>query len=89
MDRYRAIEHRNKQLVTIYNCGGMDDYFYGYMAPDTGYIKVFGLKYYHGGIIIRFPDKSCRGHCEFIEQENCSIFTSSSKDGDAYSRSRT
>ena len=46
MDRYRAIEHRNKQLVTIYNCGGMDDYFYGYMAPDTGYIKVFGLKYY-------------------------------------------
>lgn len=70
MDRYRAIEHRNKQLVTIYNCGGMDDYFYGYMAPDTGYIKVFGLKYYHGGIIIRFPDKSSpRTLPEFIEQE--------------------
>lgn len=70
MDRYRAIEHRNKELVTIYNCGGMDDYFYGYMAPDTGYIKVFGLKYYQGGLIIRFPDKSSPGTLpEFIEQE--------------------
>lgn len=70
MDRYRAIEHRNKKLVTIYNCGGMDDYFYGYMAPDTGYIKVFGLKYYKGGLIIRFPDKSSPGTLpEFVEQE--------------------
>ena len=70
MDRYHSIEHRNKALVTIYNCGGMDDYFYGYMAPDTGYIKVFGLKYYQGGLIIRFPDKSSPGRLpEFIEQE--------------------
>jgi len=70
MDRYHAIEHRNRELVTIYDCGGMDDYFYGYMAPDTGYIKVFGLKYYQGGLIIRFPDKSApRELPEFVEQE--------------------
>lgn len=70
MDRYHTIEHRNKELVTIYDCGGMDDYFYGYMAPDTGYIKVFGLKYYEGGLIIQFPDKSSpRTLPEFAEQK--------------------
>jgi uridine kinase len=57
-DRFHAIEHRKKPLVTIYNCDGLDDYFYGYMVPDTGYIKVFSLKYYSPGLIIMFPDKS-------------------------------
>ncbi len=58
MDRYHTVEHRNKKLVTIYDCDGLDDYFYGYMAPDTGYIKVFGLRYHEGGLIISFPDKT-------------------------------
>jgi len=70
MDRYHSVEHRKKNLVTIYNCGGLDDYFYGYMAPDTGYIKVFGLKYHRGGLIIRFPDKSSPQTLpEYVEQE--------------------
>jgi uridine kinase len=29
IDRYQAIEHRRKPYVTIYNCDGLDDYFYG------------------------------------------------------------
>lgn len=70
MDRYHSVEHRKKSLVTIYNCGGMDDYFYGYMAPDTGYIKVFGLKHHQGGLIIRFPDRtSPQTLPEYVEQE--------------------
>jgi uridine kinase len=76
MDRYHAIEHRNKPYVTIYDCGGLEDYFYGYMAPDTGYIKVFGLKYYAPGFIIRFPEKSAPEELpEFVEQKKLfSIF---------------
>ncbi len=46
IDRYQAIEHRRKPYVTIYNCDGLDDYFYGYMVPHTGYIKSFELKFY-------------------------------------------
>jgi uridine kinase len=70
MDRYHAIEHRNKELVTIYNCDGLDDYFYGYMAPDTGYIKVFALKYHAGGLIIMFPDRTAPEVLpEYAEQE--------------------
>lgn len=57
-DRFHAIEHRKKSHVTIYNCDGLDDYFYGYMVPDTGYITVFSLKFYSPGLIVMFPDKS-------------------------------
>lgn len=56
-DRYHAIEHRGKSYVTLYSCDGLDDYFYGYMAPNTGYINVYSLKYYEPGLIILFPDK--------------------------------
>jgi len=70
MDRYNAIKHRNKKLVTIYNCGGLDDYFYGYMAPDTSYIKVFALKYHLGGFVIMFPHRSAPDKLpEYVEQE--------------------
>lgn len=70
MDRYHSLEHRKKNFVTIYNCGGMDDYFYGYMAPDTGYIKFFGLRHHLGGLIIQFPEKSSPGTLpKYVEQE--------------------
>ncbi len=70
MDRFHAIEHRKKPYVTMYNCGGHDDYFYGYMVPDTGYIGIFDLKYHAPGIVIRFPEKSAPLELpEFVKQE--------------------
>jgi len=58
IDRFRAIEYRKKPYVTIYNCDGYEDYFYGYMAPDTGYLDKYALKYYSPGLILMFPEKS-------------------------------
>lgn len=58
MDRYHAIEHREKPYVTIYKCEEFEDYFYGYMVPDTGYLKYFDVKYYSPGLILMYPDKS-------------------------------
>jgi len=58
MDRYHAVEHRMKSHVTIYSCDGFDDYFYGYMVPDTGYVKRFALKYYPPGLILRYPERT-------------------------------
>lgn len=83
MDRYHAIEHRNKPFVSIYNCDGLEDYFYGYMAPNTGYIKVFGLKHYAPGFIIRFPERSSPDRLpEFAEQKKLfSIFNEYKKWG--------
>ena len=57
MDRYMAVEHRRKPYVTMYNFDGLDDYFYGYMVPSTGYIKKFALKFYKQGMIMIYPGK--------------------------------
>ena len=56
-DRLLAIEHRRKPYVTIYNCDGLDDYFYGYMVPHTGYIELFDLVYHEPGLILLFPSR--------------------------------
>lgn len=58
LDRFHAVEHREKHYVTVYDCCGLEDYFYGYMVPHTGYIKLFELKHYSPGIVVMFPDKS-------------------------------
>lgn len=58
LDKYEVLEHRQKAHVTVYNCGGYEDYFYGYMVPDTSYINCFALKYHQPGLVIQFPLKS-------------------------------
>lgn len=70
MDRFHAVQHRNKDLVTMYSCDGLFDYFYGYMAPHTGYAKLFSLKFYDAGLIMFYPDKACPGILpDFKEQK--------------------
>ncbi|HEY5584975.1 MAG TPA: nucleoside kinase [Ruminiclostridium sp.] len=58
LDKNDVLEHREKPYVTVYNCGGYEDYFYGYMVPDTSYINCFALKYHQPGVVIQFPSKS-------------------------------
>lgn len=69
MDRYEAIEHRLKPEVTIYECGGYEDYFYGYMAPDTGYVNKFKLLYYKPGLILMHPQKNDPGRIPKFEEQ--------------------
>lgn len=58
LDRYHALEHRIKPYATIYTCDGLDDYFYGYMVPDTSYIKLFKLVPHAPGLIMLYPERS-------------------------------
>ena len=76
MDRFHAIEYRNNPYVTMYDCDGYEDYFYGYMAPDTSFISLFSLIYYPPGLILLFPEKTNPGILpEFAEQKKLfSIF---------------
>ena len=57
-DRFHSIEYRKKPYVTLYSCDGYEDYFYGYMTPDTGYLDKYALKYYAPGLILMFPEKT-------------------------------
>ena len=57
LDKFHAIEYRTKPYVSVYRCGDYEDYFYGYMVPDTGYITRFSLMEYPPGFIMSYPTK--------------------------------
>lgn len=56
-EKVSLLEQIDRETVSIYYCGELYDYFYGTMTPSTAYLKVFELKYYPPGIILRLPEK--------------------------------
>ena len=57
VDRFRAIENREKDYVTLYRFDDIEDYFYGYMVPSSGYLKLFTVEADNGGIVLILPKK--------------------------------
>jgi len=57
IEKVKLLRQLDRQEVSIYYCGDAYDYFYGTMVPSTGYLKVFELKYYPPGLILRYPEK--------------------------------
>lgn len=61
--RYRMHEkaelfrYRRISTVNVYRIGGFTDYYYGYMAPDTSYIRWFDLVPYEYGFVLLLPTK--------------------------------
>ncbi len=56
-DRYRAIVNREKDYVSLYIFDDKEDYFYGYMVPSSGYLKLFTVEADNGGIVLILPKK--------------------------------
>lgn len=75
-DKIELLKYREKKYMNVYSCYGYHDYFYGYMVPSTAYLKLFELKFYAPGLILRFPEKSSPQVIpEFVEQKKLfSIF---------------
>ena len=55
-DRLRILGYRRFSHFTLYRIDGLEDYFYGAMAPSTGCLGVFDLKAYGEGILLQMPD---------------------------------
>ena len=47
--------HKGSEHLHIYELAGVSDYFFGYMVPSTGKLRVFGLEPFSNGFILRFP----------------------------------
>lgn len=56
-DKARLFRYRRSSNVNLYELDGIFDYFYGYMPPSTGYLKLFSLSLYENGFLIHFPDR--------------------------------
>lgn len=54
-DKVRLYNTLDKELIQTYKIGEHIDGFHGYLAPSTGYVNIFDLKYYYPGAIILFP----------------------------------
>ena len=55
-DRLRILGYRRFSHFTLYRIDGLEDYFYGEMAPRTGLVDVFDLRMYGEGILLQMPD---------------------------------
>ena len=51
-------ESLHLQKVKFYSLDGFRDFFYGLMAPSSGYIQYFQLMKYRRGVLLRFPHPS-------------------------------
>lgn len=57
-DKVRLLEWRTMPYFDVYGYGDYLDYFYGEMAPSTGYLTVFDLALTADGIVLLRPDPS-------------------------------
>ncbi len=57
----QLLSFRINSHVNVYSLDGFVDYFYGYMVPDTGYIRCFGLELFENGFVLRLPTQKDPG----------------------------
>ena len=56
-DKAALFRYRRASKVNLYSIGGFQDYYYGYMVPNTAYLKWFALEPFEDGFILQFPRK--------------------------------
>ena len=55
-DKARLLSYREYEHLDVYQYGDYIDYFYGEMAPSTGFLKVWDIMPMDEGFIFIFPD---------------------------------
>ena len=56
-DKERLFKYRRSSTINVYRLGKYVDYFYGCMAPSTGYIEWFDLIPYDEGFVLTIPNE--------------------------------
>ena len=54
-DKELLFNYRRGSKVNLYSIESFEDYFYGFMANHTGFIKTFDLFLYEGGFVLQLP----------------------------------
>lgn len=57
-DKITLLETRPHLYVTVYEMADMAGYFYGALAPSTGYLHLFDLRRYYNGLYLAVPMRS-------------------------------
>ena len=54
-DKLKLIKYRKSSVINLYELDGYFDYYYGYMLPNCGYVKLFEVLKYKEGLILNLP----------------------------------
>lgn len=54
-DKVSLFRYRRSSNINVYCLGDYYDYYYGYMLPSTGYVRLFDLFPYEEGMILLLP----------------------------------
>lgn len=69
VDKVSLLETCEDLYIVYYTLGKYADYFYGALLPSTGYLKIWDLSAYRGGMLLRVPDRHHPGQlAPFFEQ---------------------
>lgn len=54
---FQGRSRKKKAYLRLYSLDGYRDYFHGYMAPSTGYLRYFRLLRWEDGFVLQFPQR--------------------------------
>lgn len=57
-DKEKLFRYRRSSSINVYSLDGYHDYYYGYMLPNTDYIRYYEVLCYEKGFILNLPDAS-------------------------------
>ncbi|HKK59093.1 MAG TPA: hypothetical protein VJ937_06420 [Salinivirga sp.] len=57
-DKVKLLKTRRQLYTSVYYLDGLPEYFYGFLVPSTGYLKVFALNKYYDGMLLQIPKQS-------------------------------
>ena len=57
-DKLKLIKYRKSSVINLYDLDGYYDYYYGYMLPNCGYVRLFEVLKYKEGFILNLPRRT-------------------------------
>ncbi len=69
-EKFQLFKSCPQFYTSIYYLEDLVDYFYGFLVPSTGYLKVFDLVNYLDGMLLRIPKISDPENLQPIVQQN-------------------
>ena len=69
-DKEKLFCYRRVSRVNIYSLENFEDYFYGFMAPDTSYVQYFDLQLYDEGFVLILPRQKTPDVLEDFEPQD-------------------
>ena len=68
-DKERLFRYRRVSSVNVYSIGGFEDYFYGYMVQNTGYLKSCDLSLAQNGLVLLYSQNDPKKVEPFVPKD--------------------